>query len=86
MEYLDRLKFFARQVGRRLWVRPLAFSILSLVGVYVARAAGYVGLDTVIPSPTLDSLETLLSILVSSMLVIATFALASMVTAYASAS
>lgn len=85
MEYIDRLRFFARQLGERLWVRPLALSILSILGLFAARAAGYTGLDQVIPNPTVESLETLLSLLGASMLVIATFALASMISAYASA-
>lgn len=86
MEYLDRLRFFTKQLRENLWVRPLAFSILSIVGVYVARAAGHTSLEQVIPNPTVESLEALLSVMGTSMLVIATFALASMVYAYASAS
>ncbi len=86
MEYLDRLRFFARQLRERLWVKPLALSILSIVGVYFAWAAGFTSLEQVLPNPTVESLEALLSLLGSSMLVIATFALASMVSAYASAS
>ncbi|MEO9589007.1 MULTISPECIES: DUF2254 domain-containing protein [Marinobacter] len=82
----DRVKFITKRLGERLWVKPLFFCILSIAAVFIAKAADHMSLDRNIPSVTADSLEALLAILASSMLVIATFAVASMVSAYASAS
>ena len=60
--------------------------MLSIGGAFLARLADDTGLSSVLPEVNLDSVETLLSIMASSMLVIATFAVGSMVAAYASAS
>ncbi len=83
----DRLRFFIRRLGERLWVKPLAVALLSIASVVLAELADLVQVneDFVIPI-TAASIETLLSIMAASMLVIATFAVSSMVAAYASAS
>jgi len=60
--------------------------ILSITGAFVAKSADHTELGRFVPSIAVESIHTLLSILSSSMLVIATFAVASMVSAYASAS
>ena len=86
MANVDRFRFLAKRISERLWVKPLAVCMLSIAGVFGAKAADRTGLGQSIPHITAESLETLLSILGASMLVIATFALASMVAAYASAS
>lgn len=86
MAIADRFRFFAKRVRERLWVKPLAVCLLSIAGVFVAKAADHASLDRTIPTITSESLEALLSIMGASMLVIATFAVASMVSAYASAS
>lgn len=59
---------------------------LSISGVFLARAADHVGLVRYVPNISPESLASLLDIISSSMLVIATFAVGSMVSAYASAS
>jgi uncharacterized membrane protein len=82
----DKVKFITKRLRERLWVKPLAFCILSIAAVFIAKAADHMNLDRNIPSVTTDSIEALLAILGASMLVIATFAVASMVSAYASAS
>lgn len=82
----DRLRFMFNRISERLWVKPLLSCVLSILWVFVAKMADYTGLAAIVPSITPDSIETLLSIISSSMLVIATFAVASMVSAYASAS
>jgi uncharacterized membrane protein len=82
----DKLRFVASQIKQRLWVKPLALCVLSIGGTFVAMLADNAGLAGVLPEITLKSVETLLSIMASSMLVIATFAVGSMVAAYASAS
>ncbi|MEP6889726.1 MAG: DUF2254 domain-containing protein [Nitrospirota bacterium] len=68
-------------------MRPLAMCGLSIVGVFLAKTAdNTTTLARFVPEIGPGSLETLLSIISTSMLVIATFAVASMVSAYASAS
>ncbi len=82
----DRLIFFLNRIGERLWVKPLIMCVLSIAGVFFAKTADKSGLGDIVPAISPDSIETLLSIIASSMLVISTFAVASMVSAYASAS
>ncbi len=86
MAIADRARFFAKRLGERLWVKPHAVCLLSIAGVFVAKAADRTDLGRSIPHITAASIEALLSIMGASMLVIATFAVASMVAAYASAS
>jgi len=82
----DRLRFLLNRISERLWVRPLAMSVLSTAAVFLAKTVDDTGIGRLVPAITQDSIETLLAIIASSMLVIATFAVASMVSAYASAS
>jgi len=81
-----RLHFYLDRLRERLWVRPLAFCILSVVGVLLAKTADHFDIAERVPEISSESIETLLSIMASSMLVVATFAVGSMVSAYASAS
>ncbi len=82
----DRLRFLISRIKKRLWVKPLALCLLSIGGAFIASLADAMGLSSVLPEISIDSVESLLSIMASSMLVIATFAVGSMVAAYASAS
>ncbi len=82
----DRLWFLVSRFRERLWVRPLFICLLSIAGAFTAKLADGTGLKEVVPVVTAESIEELLSIMATSMLVIATFAVASMVSAYASAS
>lgn len=86
MAIAGKVKFHAKRLRERLWVKPLAVCILSIAAVFIAKTADHIGLDQSIPHVTPDSVEALLSIMAASMLVIAVFAVASMVSAYASAS
>lgn len=81
-----RLRFIFSRIQERLWVRPLVLCVLSIGGIFAAMLADDAGLSKVAPEINLDSVESLLTIMASSMLVIATFAVGSMVAAYASAS
>src|SRR5690606_26331503 len=83
---LDRIEFLLNRLRERLWVKPLFVCILSIGAAFLARLADDTGLGDLVPEISRDSIETLLEIISSSMLVIATFAVASMVTAYSSAS
>ncbi len=82
----DRLRLLLNRIRERLWVRPLAVCLLSIAMAFVARLADGTGLARFVPDVKLESTEKLLSIMAASMLVIATFSVASMVSAYASAS
>lgn len=82
----DRLRFLIKRIGEKLWVRPLAMCVLSTATVFLAKTVDSYQLDRLVPAVTPDSIEALLTIISASMLVIATFAVASMVSAYASAS
>jgi len=60
--------------------------LLSIGAAFAAKLADGTHLKEIVPKITPDSIETLLSIMASSMLVIATFSVGSMVSAFASAS
>ncbi len=82
----NRLLFLLQRLDERLWVRPLLLSVLSVGAALIAKAADGLTIEGRVPEITSESIETLLSITAGSMLVIATLAVASMVSAYASAS
>ncbi|WP_300498100.1 DUF2254 family protein, partial [Marinobacter sp.] len=82
----DRLRFAFSRMKERLWVKPLVLCVLSVCGTFLAMLADDLGLAGTVPRINRASVESLLSIMASSMLVIATFAVGSMVAAYASAS
>lgn len=82
----DRIRFLIKRIGEKLWVKPLAMCVLSTATVFLAKMVDTYEIGRFVPAVTPDSIETLLSIISASMLVIATFAVASMVSAYASAS
>lgn len=82
----DRLRFLLNRLRDRLWVRPLLVCLISIAGVFVAKLADGTDLGQFVPEIAAGPVETLLSIMASSMLVIATLSVASMVSAYASAS
>jgi len=83
---LNRLKFLISRIRERLWVRPLVMCILSVGAVFFAKMVDVPKIGQFVPEITLESLGILLTTISASMLVIATFAVASMVAAYASAS
>lgn len=70
----------------QLWFRPLLICGFSLVAVFVATLADGSKLADRMPGPSPESVRDLLNVMSGSMLVIATFAVGSMVAAYASAS
>ncbi|WP_203301022.1 DUF2254 domain-containing protein [Marinobacter sediminum] len=82
----DRIRFFLSRLGERLWVKPLFSCVLSIAAAFLARVADNAFPESGLPDISADSLETLLSIISASMLVIAVFAVGSMLSAYASAS
>lgn len=82
----ERLRFFINRLNERLWVRPLAACLLSIAAALAAKLADGTELGAILPAIKPEPVETMLSIMAASMLVIATFAVSSMVSAYASAS
>lgn len=70
----------------QLWFRPLLICGLSILGVFAATWADGSKLAEQLPGPSPESVRDLLGVMSGSMLVIATFAVGSMVAAYASAS
>ncbi len=83
---IDRLRFIWNRLKENLWIRPLAMIVFSVGLVFLARLADMASTRDWAPEITVDTIETMLSIMASSKLVIATFSVASMVSAYASAS
>lgn len=82
----DRLRFFINRIRERLWVKPLVMSVLSALAVFLVKMLDIEAFAEFVPSITEQSIKTLLTIITGSMLMIATFAVGSMVAAYASAS
>lgn len=86
MVSLDRVRFLVNHLRERLWVRPLTVCLLSIGAAFAAKLFDSTRLGQFVPGITSESIEALLSIMAASMLVIATFSVASMVSAYAAAS
>ncbi|GAB3091511.1 DUF2254 domain-containing protein [Aestuariicella hydrocarbonica] len=83
----ERFCFIVNRIKERLWVKPLLMCGLSIVAAFLAQMADDVSFMSIhAPDVAPESVETLLTVMSSSMLVIATFSVGSMVTAYASAS
>ncbi|MFP3904780.1 MAG: DUF2254 domain-containing protein [Armatimonadota bacterium] len=82
----ERVRFIINRLREQLWVMPLVVGLLSIGTALIARAADGTRLDQIMPEIAADSVNSLLSVMASSMLVIATFAVGSMVSAYAFAS
>ncbi len=83
---LDYLSFLKNRLRERLWIKPLIICVLSIGAVLLANLLDRSALGRFLPEITKESNEALLTIMASSMLVMATFAVSSMVAAYASAS
>lgn len=82
---IDRLRFLVSRLREKLWIRPLLAGLLSLFGAFVAKGFESTPLAAHVPIVQVKSVETLLVTMSGSMLVIATFAVGSMVSSLASA-
>jgi len=80
-----RIRFLINRIREKLWVKPLVFSVLSMASVFCAGLADHAGLERIVPGISTETVDTLLSVMASGMLMMATFAVGSMVAAYASA-
>lgn len=82
----NRWSFLLNRLGEQLWFKPLLMCLLSVCAALLASLADDVLPNDFVPDVSRESVKSLLTIISSSMLVIATFAVGSMVSAYASAS
>lgn len=82
----SKLKFTLRSLREKLWIKPLGYAVLAVIAVLLAQLADALPLSDVVPDISFETLEKLLTVISASMLGVATFAVASMVSAYASAS
>jgi uncharacterized membrane protein len=78
--------FFLMRLRERLWLKPLAFCLFAVAAAFIAHLADFTDAGSLVPEIAPDIIEKLLSIMSASMLPIATFAVASMISAYNSAS
>ncbi|MCW8108427.1 DUF2254 domain-containing protein [Alteromonas ponticola] len=83
---LDKLRFLINRFREKLWVKPLLVCVFSIAIVFAAQLIDHLKVNDFFPKVEIESVETLLSLMSASMLVIATFSVASMVSAYAAAS
>lgn len=81
----DRIHFVLNRLRERLWLRPLIYSVVSVGGTFAAKLLDTHRVGELTPTILPETNESLLSIMGASMLVIATFAVSSMVAAYDSA-
>ena len=81
----DRLRIFFARMAEKLWVKPLFIGLLSIAVAFGARAMDDIPFFETAPELDYESLEMLLRVLSSSMLVIAVFAVGAMLAAYQSA-
>lgn len=82
----SELRFRLSKLRERLWLRPLLYCLAAIACVFFARLPDFFHLGQYVFGVEPETVEKLLTILSSSMLAVATFAVASMVSAYASAS
>lgn len=82
----SKLRFLYRRLGEQLWIRPLMFCLLAVLAAFAAAMADRLDVHDLFPKMEHDTVEKLLSIIAASMLGVATFAVGSMVSAYASVS
>ena len=82
-----RLKWGLARLRQKLWARPLLYAALAVFALIGAAAADrFTDAADAVPEIDQETLEDLLAIIASSMLSVATLAVASMVAAYASVS
>ncbi len=82
----DYFRFLLRRISEMLWVKPLAICIISIAVAFLTKMADQMPILELAPKVKAETIETLLSIISASMLVIAVFAVGSMLSAYQSAS
>ena len=82
----QNLKFFLLKLTKRLWFRPLISCLISIAAALVAHLADNSFIADIAPEIEKSSLVDLLNTISASMLVIAIFAVGSMLSAFSAAS
>lgn len=82
----NKLGYYANRLKEQLWFRPFIFCLFSIAAALVAQFADDTFLKDLVPEISKESLSGLLNTISASMLVIAIFAVASMVSAFSAAS
>jgi uncharacterized membrane protein len=77
---------YLNKLLKQLWFRPFLFCLVSVAGALIAHQADGTGLKDIVPAIEKASIEGLLNTISASMLVISTFAVASMLSAFSAAS
>jgi len=72
-------------IREHLWFRPLVFCLISVAAALIAHQADGTRLNDLVPVIKIESIEGLLDIISTSMLVISVFAVASMLSAFSAA-
>ncbi len=72
------------RIGRTLWVRVVLYAVLGVLAAGAASLAGYLPMGLPLDI-SVDAIDSLLSVLSSSMLAVTTFSIGSLMTAYGSA-
>ena len=84
--FMPKIAFRLRRIFRQIWFLPALFSALAVVTVAAARGAAFLVPDELPFKVSQSGIENILEIIASSMLTVAVFALATMVSAFAAAS
>lgn len=82
----QNINYIFSRIQEKLWFRPVIFCFISILGALLAHVADKTTLDKIVPDLKTESITELLNIISSSMLVIATFTVGSMISAFAAAS
>ncbi len=77
---------YYNRIREQLWFRPFLFCIFSVFGALLAHQADGIGINDMVPNIDTESIKGLLDTISASMLVISIFAVASMLSAFSSAS
>ncbi|ART81375.1 hypothetical protein CBP31_00945 [Oceanisphaera profunda] len=81
----NKIKFTIQNLQEKLWIKPLGYAFLAVLAVLVSHFADSLPNQNTVPDISIETIEKLLTVISASMLGVATFAVASMVSAYASA-
>lgn len=81
-----KIFIYYNRIRKHLWYRPILFCLISVAAALIAHQVDGTQLNNLVPIIKPKSIEGLLDILSSSMLVISIFAVASMVSAFSAAS
>ncbi len=82
----QNLKFYFNRLTNKLWFRPLIFCLISIAAALASHLADDTFIADIAPDIKKGSIEDLLTTISSSMLVIAIFAVGSMLSAFSAAS